>query len=161
MSHCKNIGNTGTSFAEKKFLSLEEFFANSDKILTQTANECSNPKEAIMYIRTNFKKDILNACYDIGRFDDNIVNLLGAKTSLIKFSTDSLLKNRINHPDLCFGDYKKINDIITNPDEVKLSKNKRNSVLLLKKDGKRYQVVVKTTFRREENFLTSFRLAEH
>ncbi len=144
-----------------KEVSLEGLFELADKILSSKPKKQFNSKEYLRYIRCELHKNILNVYCYLEKLNIEQVNLLGAKTNKVKLSLDSLLKNVINHPELHFEDYKKINKIILAPDEIKLSKNKRNSILLLKKDGKTYQVVIKTTLNKEENFLTSFRLAEH
>ena len=46
--------------------------------------------------------------------------LLNTKTSEVKFSLDNIIKNKTNHPELIFDDYKNINEIISNPDEINL-----------------------------------------
>jgi negative regulator of genetic competence, sporulation and motility len=83
--------------------------------------------------------------------------MLGTETDTIKFSLDSMIKNRINHPEINFNDYKKITDIISNPDKVAYSKNNNNSIILFKNDDKYYMAVVKATADKKENYLTSFR----
>lgn len=116
-------------------------------------------KKAIDFARSFFDKNTLNSYYSIGDLTAQQKDILGSKTNNIKFSLDSFIKNRINHPDVNFYDYKKISDIIKNPDIVIPSKSKDSSILLMKKDEKYYQAVIKTTKDKKENFLTSFRLS--
>ncbi len=100
----------------------------------------------------------MNSFYHIGFLDKKLVNLLESRTSIIKFSVDSLIKNIIKHPEITFEEYLKINQLLKCPDKVCLSKSNRNSILLLKWDNRYYQVVIKTTLNKKENFLTSFRM---
>lgn len=140
---------------------MESFFVIANSYVKQITNNSFVSKEAVNYIRAHLSKDILNSYYNIGNLNIEQMNLLDTKVAQVKLSMDSLIKNIINHPELKIDDYKKITDIIANPDEMKLSKNKWCSILLLKKFNKTYQVVIKTTQNKEEVFLTSFRLAEH
>lgn len=152
-------------FINKKQIEFEKLFDTVDKILAEILPENINSKinngEIVYQIRNSLNKNILNAFCVVGNLNDRQINLLDAQVPIVKFSIDTLIKNKVNHPELAFDDYKKIGQIIAKPDEIRLSKNKRNSILLLKKDGKTYQIVIKTTLNKMENFLTSFRFAEH
>ncbi len=125
------------------------------------AEELTRFYENIEQVRYAFEKEILNGFYIVGKLTNEQIKLLGSKTADIKLSVDSTVKNYFHHPDLKPEDYKKIKNIITNPDEIRFNKKRNNCILLLKKDGKKYQVVIKTTKDKKENFLTSFRYAEH
>lgn len=113
-------------------------------------------KDPIKQARELYNKNTLNSFYNIGSLTKEQKELLGAESDKIKFSIDSMIKNRINHPDLSFYDYKKINNIILKPDNIKSSK-KENHILLFKEiDKKQYQLVLKTTKEKSENFIVSF-----
>lgn len=116
-----------------------------------------NKKFAVEKARKLYDKNTLNSYYNIGKLDKNQKKMLDTKTNTIKFSLDSMIKNRINHPEINFNDYKKITNIISNPDKVTYSKNNNNSIILFKNDNKYYMAVVKTTADKKENYLTSFR----
>ena len=126
--------------------------------LADFAKKANNPTQ---WARNNYDKNTLNSFYNLGKLTEEQKKLLGSKSDNIKFSLDSMIKNRLHHPDVNFYDYQKLSDIIANPDEIKLDKKRSNCILLLKKDGKMYQAVIKTTKDKSENFLTSFRYAEH
>ena len=68
---------------------------------------------------------------------------------------DSLLKNKINHPDLKFYDYEKINEIVRNYDEL-FTDRKGNLRFFKNVNNKLYEIVVKTTQDGKENYLTTF-----
>ena len=57
---------------------------------------------------------------------------------------DSLLKTKINHPDLKFYDYEKINEIVRNYDEL-FTDRKGNLRFFKNVNNKLYEIVVKTT----------------
>lgn len=120
-------------------------------------NASENKKEALKFARSTYDKNTLNSFYNIGKLNSEQMKMLGAKTENIKLSLDSMIKNRINHSDINFNDYKKIDTILKTPDKIAFSKSKDNSILLFKKDNKYYQAVIKTTKDKKENFLTSFR----
>ena len=126
--------------------------------LADFAKKAKNPTQ---WARNNYDKNTLDSFYNLGKLTEEQKKLLGSKSDNIKFSLDSMIKNRLHHPDVNFYDYQKLSDIIANPDDIKLDKKRSNCILLLKKDGKMYQAVIKTTKDKSENFLTSFRYAEH
>ena len=142
----------------KEFGNFQEFYNKSFELAKITKNKIDNSKDAIIYARKNISRYDLNSYYIIGNLSDEQLNLLKSNTKIIKFSVDSLVKNIIKHPEIDFNDYYKINDIIINPDKIRLSKSNNNSILLLKKENKYYQVVIKTTIDKNENYLTSFRM---
>lgn len=86
------------------------------------------------------------------------MELLNTKTSKIKLSLDSLLKNKINHPELKLEDYKKIKRIISKPDEV-IQDGEYHIKLFKRISNNLYEAVIKTTKNRNENFFVSFHLS--
>ena len=139
-----------------EFKIFEELNNKVDKIL-----ENFNLKNDVNIIRKSLDKDLLNSFCKMQNLNKTQKELLNTNVCDVKLSIDSVIKNKINHPDLQSNDYNKINEIIKRPDLVKYSKNKRNCILILKKYNKTYQIVIKTTINRNENYLTSFRIAEH
>ena len=53
-------------------------------------------------------------------------------------------------------EYFLMRNIINTPDKMALSKNNNNSILVFKFQNNYYQVVIKTTTDKSENYLTSF-----
>ena len=139
-----------------EFKNFEELNNKVNEIL-----ENFNLKNDVNIIRKSLDKDLLNSFCKMQNLNKTQKELLNTNVCDVKLSIDSVLKNKINHPDLQSNDYNKINEIIKSPDLVKYSKNKRNCILILKKYNKTYQIVIKTTINRNENYLTSFRIAEH
>ena len=141
-----------------EFKNFEEFYNKAYNLAMQAKHKQTTSRQAIIWARKIFNNNDLNSFYHIGFLDKYQVNLLDAKVSTIKFSVDSLIKNIIKHPEITFEEYLKINKLVKHPDKVCLSKSNNNSILLLKWDDKYYQVVIKTTLDKKENFLTSFRM---
>lgn len=142
----------------KEYKDFKDFYYKSFELAKIATNKINNSKGAIIFARNHFKRSDLNSFYIIGNLSVEQENLLKSNTRIIKFSVDSLVKNIIKHPEIEFQDYYKINDIITKPDKIRLSKSNNNSILLMKKENKYYQVVIKTTIDKKENYLTSFRM---
>jgi len=142
----------------KEFKDFQEFYNKSLELSKIAKNKVNNLKDAILFARKNFNKNDLNSFYIIGNLSKEQENLLKSNTNIIKFSVDSLVKNIIKHYEIEFQDYYKINDIITKPDKIRLSKSNNNSILLMRKENKYYQAVIKTTADKKENYLTSFRM---
>ena len=90
-------------------MELEHLFNEADKILVEKIDKNLNVKEIVKYIRANIDKEVLNICCCLNNLSIGQMNLLDTKTREVKFSMDSFLKNGINHSELCFEDYKRIN----------------------------------------------------
>lgn len=140
-----------------EFKNFSEFYNKAFNLAQQAKHKESNSKQAITYARKVFNRANLNSFYQAGILQKRHINLLSTKTSAIKFSIDNLIKNIIKHPEITYEEYLKISNILKNPDKVGVSKSKNNSILLFKEDNKYYQIVIKTTIDKNENFLTSFR----
>ena len=97
----------------REYKNLKTFYTKAEEYLVSIS--LLNQKESINHVRNKFNKEILNNYYYIGCLNKECKKLLNARFSTIKFSMDSLLKNKINHPDLKFYDYGKINEIIGPP----------------------------------------------
>ncbi len=117
-----------------------------------------NKKQKIQFARKFYDKNTLNSFYNIGNLTEEQKNTLRSKTSNIKFSLDNMIKNRIEHPDLSFYDYQKLNEIIPQPD--KIIKDGDYHIKLFKKiDNKLYEAVIKTTQDRKENYFNSMHIS--
>ena len=69
-----------------------------------------------------------------------------------------MIKNRLHHPELNFYDYKKLNEIISQPD--KIIKDGDSHIKLFKKiDNKIYEAVIKTTKDKKENYFNSMHIS--
>lgn len=123
---------------------------NADKILSKYNN--------LKDIRTYIEKSTLDEFVVIGQLNQHMMNLLDTKSNKVNFSLDSLLKNKLNHPELEDEDYKKIDKLLSSPSKVSYSKKDNLSILVFNYEKKNYLMVIKTVNNKEENYLTSFRL---
>lgn len=136
---------------------LENLYNESEKLLRVILNNNMPQKEMVKHFRKILGKEVLNKYCILCKLPFECKTKLNSKVLSVKFSMDNMLKNRINHSELNFNDYAKINKIIMKPDKIALSKNNDTSILLFKKDGEYYLAAIKTTEDKEENFLISFR----
>lgn len=120
------------------------------------ASAAKNTDKPLQYARSIYDKNTLNSFYKIGNLSKDQMKLLNTDVSEIKFSLDSMIKNRIEHPDLNFYDYKKLDNIISSPDLIDLSRKPNHIVLTKNINDKPYKLIIKTTKNKKENFLVSF-----
>ena len=113
----------------------------------------------IEYIRNNCPKEILNGFYIIGNISKNIADEISAKTTIVKFSTDSLIKNLIEHKELDILEYKNIALYLQNAQYI-LKKSNKN-LIYFKINNQIYQFVIKATKNKEELFITTFHKASY
>lgn len=140
----------------KEFKDFGEFNRKGYGLADFVKSDNLNKKEQIKFARKFYDKNTLNSFYNIGKLNKESKELLGCKIDDIKFSIDSMIKNRIEHPDLNFYDYKKIPQILENYDNMSLSKKPNHIVMLKTIEEKPYQLVLKTTKNKQENFIVSF-----
>ena len=139
----------------KEFKDFQEFYNKSIELTKIALSKCANKKEAILYSRKNFNKSDLKSYYKIGTLIKEQIKILSAKENLIKLSIDSMIKNILEHPDLDIEDYLKLNKILHNPD--KFIQDRKNNLRIFKNiDNKYYELIIKSTQNKDENFLTTF-----
>ena len=138
----------------KEYKDFQEFYNKSLELTKLALNKTLNKKEAILYARKNFNKSDLKSYYKIGSLKKIQTKLINAKTTEIKFSVDSLIKNMLEHPDLCFADYNKISIILKTADDVILGTYNHLRFFKIINE-KLYEVIVKSTNDYKENFLLS------
>ncbi len=138
----------------KEYKDFQEFYNKSLELTKFALSKTLNKKDAILYARKNFNKSDLKSFYKIGILKKIQTKLLSAKTTEIKFSVDSLIKNILEHPDLNFDDYNKINIILQSADDVILGTCNHLRFFKIMNE-KLYEVIVKCTNDYKENFLLS------
>lgn len=134
---------------------LKDLYNIAFEFVCEVSKITSNPKDAIVIVRKSFDKYKLNNFYKIGILNDIQLNLLSAKEKLVKLSVDSVVKNILAHPDLKFEDYENINYMIKNYDCI-LQDRKNNLRIFKNVNNKLYEIIIKTTNNKSENYLTTF-----
>jgi hypothetical protein len=139
----------------KKYRDFREFYNKSLELTKLALSKTLNTKDAILYARKNFNKSDLKSYYKIGTLTKEQIKILSTKENLIKLSIDSMIKNILEHPDLNIEDYMKLNKILHNPD--KYIQDRKNNLRIFKNiDNKYYELIIKSTQNKDENFLTTF-----
>ena len=137
-----------------EYKSFEEFYKKAENLAKQAQSKYANFKQAIIYARKSFSRAEMNSFFFFFTLKQEQIRLLQAKTTKIKFSVDSLIKNIIEHPDLKYEDYNRICFILKNADDVILGTY--NHLRFFKVvNEKLYEVIVKCTNDNKENFLLS------
>jgi len=145
----------------KEYFDFVVFYNEALKLVEQINSEtiAFYADDKVKVARKNISKEMLNCYIKIGVMSDKVVNSLKTSNSSVKFSMDNLIKNIFKHNDIDFNSYLKIPLILKHPSKV-IKLNNDYDIMLLKNDEKFYQLVVKTTKNREENFVKSFHLIQ-
>ncbi len=134
---------------------FRKFYSKAYQYCDLLLAKFSNNKEAICYARLNIPKSELKEYYVLGMLTESEIFILKTQTKLIKLSIDSMIKNIIEHVDLKYDDYLKLENIILAPD--KIIQDRKNNLRMFKCiNGKFYEIVIKTTKNKNENYLTTF-----
>lgn len=139
----------------KEFKNFQEFYNKSFELTKLAISNALNKKEAILYARKNFNKTDLKSYYKIGILSKEQVKILNTKENIIKLSIDSMIKNMLEHPDLSIDNYRKLDKIIHFPDNF-MQDRKYNLRIFKNVENKFYEIIIKSTQNKEENFLTTF-----
>ena len=139
----------------KEYKDFQEFYNKSLELTKFALSKCANKKEAILYARKNFNKSDLKSYYKIGILTKEQIKILSTKENLIKLSIDSMIKNILEHPDLDIEDYLKLKKILHNSD-IFIQDRKNNLRIFKNIDNKYYELIIKSTQNKDENFLTTF-----
>ena len=139
----------------KEFKDFQEFYNKSLELTKLALSKTLNKKEAILYARRNFNKSDLKSYYKIGILSKEQIKILNTKENIIKLSIDSMIKNILEHSDLKIDDYMKLNKIFHYPDEF--IQDRKNNLRIFKNiENKFYEIIIKSTQNKDENFLTTF-----
>lgn len=115
-------------------------------------------KAALDYLREKIPEETKKETFRIGTIPQEIKTALGAKNDDLLVSIETLTKNVIKHEEMSVDEYLKINQYLRNADA--LFKKQRNrqalQVIAFKQDNAYYQIVLKSTLDKRENFLQSF-----
>ena len=137
-----------------KEINLKYVYDKAYKLVLEAKQFTANSKEAILYARKYFDKNELRYCEEIGFLSSEQVSLLKCETNILKFSVDSVIKNILEHPDLDISDYNLVSYIANDYD--KMMQDRENHIKLFKKiNEKIYEMVIKTTKNKQENYIVS------
>lgn len=144
---------------KQEFDSFEEFSATGDSIAQQAVKQRKNKDKAVEFLRNNTDKETLSKFINIGTLPKDCINSLGAKSQDIKFSLDNYIKNKIKHPEIGTEIYGQIQGILKSPDYLFQGENNRLRFFKTY-DNNLYEMVVKTTKDKTENYLLSLHISD-
>lgn len=138
----------------KEYISLEDFYKQAETIIYDSLSFGNDKILVLEYMRSTLKTDILKSYYIVAHLTKFEASLLGSKALIIKLSMDTLIKNMLKHSELTFDNYKNLAKYINEAD-YRLQAADKN-LIYFKFDNSIYQIVIKTTKDKQENFLTTF-----
>ena len=143
----------------RKINTFDELYNTSIAIIENSNNTFADYSviEIINYIRNNTGKELLNSFYILGNIPNYVADEIQSKTTVIKFSVDSLIKNILEHPELTLNEYKNLSKYLNSAEYILLKNNK--NLIYFKIDNTIYQFVIKKTQNNEELFITTFHKA--
>lgn len=123
------------------------------------AKELPSNKIDTREISKLFSKDYTKHYAVAGELTPKVQNLLNSNASELKISFENLLKNQAKHPEIAFEMYENVINYISTADNHFIDKGK----LIFEKtiDDNLYQIAIKTTKSKNENYFLSFHLANH
>lgn len=96
--------------------------------------------------------------FPVAVIDDAYQQAIGAKTKTVMLSEETLIKNKVNHPELALADYRRLPDVV---EQAQLVVQDRDRTFVFLRIGDTiYYGAIKATKSGETLFLTSFRKAE-
>lgn len=139
--------------------SFKEFYNDLKPAAEALRKELPPNKIDTREISKLFSKDYTKHYAVAGDLTPKVQNLLNSNTSELKISFENLLKNQAKHPEIGFEMYQNITNYIAKP----LNQFARGNKLItfINQDNKIYELVIKTTENKTENFFNSLRISDY
>lgn len=119
-------------------------------------------KIAVEYLYKNFPKNKKQIFEYIAILDEEKIELLETKKQSVKLSLENMTKNIIVHPEITLNEYLLISEIINKTETliyVYPKKEQMGKIICFAKNKKYYyEIVIKTTRNKDENYLQSFHI---
>lgn len=139
---------------EKAKLSLEAVYKEGIKKGIQE-------EKAVKYLYDNIPKEDKNIFHYAAVLDSEKKQILGAEKQAVKFSLENFAKNIIKHPEMTLAEYELLPKFV---DETQLliymNKESKEKIICFTKDKKFYEIVIKSTLDKKENYLQSFHITD-
>ena len=131
-----------------------ELYNIADTIAKNIIKNEPDIKKSVKLARETINKDVLKRFVIAGNLNNEQMALLNTKTSEVKFSLDSLIKNIIKHSEIDHKNYTNIQNYLFNYDKI-VSDKEFHIKIFKKENNKIFELVIKTTQNRNENFIVS------
>ena len=145
----KRFNNISSPKNYKEYKKFGSFYNKAENILNDALIK-NNQNETLDYIKNTINNNILKSFYKIADVPQNKINVIGAKTSSLRLSMETLIKNILHHKELNIENYKKINNYIKTADYV--LQESKNSIIFYKIDKILYKISIKTTKNKKRKF---------
>ena len=139
--------------------SFKEFYNDLKPAAEALRKELPPDKITTQEISKLFSKDYTKHYAIAGDLTEKAQKLLNSNTSQLRVSFANLLKNQAKHPEINFDMYQNIAKYISSAENHFFDKG--NLVFEKIIDNDLYQIAIKTTKTRNENYFLSFHLANH
>lgn len=137
--------------------SFKEFYNDLKPAAEALRKELPPNKIDTREISKLFSKNYTKHYAVAGKLTPKVQNLLNSNASELKVSFENLLKNQAKHPEIGFEMYQNIPNYITKPLYQFARGNKL--ITFINQDNKIYELVIKTTANKTENFFNSLRIS--
>ena len=138
---------------------FKEFYENTKAVATALRNSVPVDKISTNYLKENITADLRKHYVVAGQLNNTVKDLLGSKTNDLRLSFDNFVKNQAKHPEITYQMYKNAVNYINNPFA---QFPKGNQIIsFYKKENTIYQIVLKNTKNKLENYLQSFRVGDY
>lgn len=93
---------------------------------------------------------------EVGTISKRLKALLGSKSNSTFLSSHTAIKNKAHHPELTRMDYEVLKRVLKKHGRIEKSRKENHAVIFSKSiKGNKYKTVVKTTLKKDENFIQS------
>lgn len=138
---------------------FKEFYESTKAVATALRNSVPVDKISTNYLKENITADLRKHYIVAGQLNNKVKNLLKSNTNELRLSFDNFVKNQAKHPEITYQMYKNAANYINNPFA---QFPKGNQIIsFYKKENTIYQIVLKTTKNKLENYLQSFRVGDY
>lgn len=136
---------------------FKQFYDETKGVAQALRNSVPVGKISTNYLKDNITPDLRKHYTVAGKLNETVKNLLGSNTNELRLSFDNFVKNQAKHPEINYELYKNAAKYINTP-FAQLKKDNQ-IISFFKENDTIYQIVLKTTKNRLENYLQSFRVS--
>ena len=139
-----------------EFKSLEEFYKSAEIVAKQIREKYSENAITAKLVE-DFTE--IRECFFIGKLPFSIQSILTSNAEKLQISFCNLVKNIAKHPEIDIKKFKNLMIYINSADNQYYNKDKM--VFEKNIENNLYQIVIKTTKNKKENYILSFYKANH
>ncbi len=142
-----------------KLPNLQTLYEQTQGVATALRNSMPESQITTEYLRDNFDKELRKHYVVVGKLDTNVQQMLGSNTKDLRLSFDNFVKNQAKHPEIAYEMYKRANTYINQSQNI--FKKNNQIISFVEQNNTLYQMVIKTTQNKDENYLQSIRVSNY